>query len=42
MLCREHGQQLTELHAATKNDDDGLNGFELFGIIKETGVVRTV
>ena len=49
MLCREHGQQLTELHnAATtttnENDDDGLNlnGFELFGIIKETGVVRDV
>ena len=49
MLCREHGQQLTELHnAATTtttnddDDDDGLNGFDLFGIIKETGVVRDV
>ena len=51
MLCREHGQQLTELHnaatTATTNDnddDDGLNlnGFDLFGIIKETGVVRDV
>ena len=44
MLCREHGQQLTELHnaATTNDDDDGLNGFDLFGIIKETGVVRDV
>ena len=49
MLCREHGQQLTELHTAATtttndNDDDGLNlnGFDLFGIIKETGVVRDV
>ena len=45
VLCREHGQQLTELHNAattTTNNDDGLNGFDLFGIIKETGVVRTM
>jgi hypothetical protein len=50
VLCREHGQQLTNLAATTgKNDDDdddndglNLNGFELFGIVKETGVVRTV
>ena len=44
MLCREHGQQLTELAATTNDDDDddGLNGFDLFGIIKETGVVRDV
>jgi hypothetical protein len=52
VLCREHGQQLTNLAATTtgkKDDDDddyndglNLNGFELFGIVKETGVVRTV
>jgi hypothetical protein len=43
VLCREHGQQLTELAATTNDDDDdGLNGFDLFGIIKETGVVRDV
>jgi hypothetical protein len=41
VLCREHGQQLTDL-AATTNKNDGLNGFKLFGIIKETGVVRTL
>lgn len=35
MLCREHGQQLTELAASNKID-----GFNLFGVIKETGVVR--
>jgi len=32
-LCREHGQQLSEL-AANKS----LDGFELFGVVKETGV----
>lgn len=34
-MCREHGQQLTELAASNKID-----GFNLFGVIKETGVVR--
>jgi len=32
-LCREHGQQLSELAA-----DKSLDGFELFGVVKETGV----
>jgi hypothetical protein len=32
-LCREHGQQLMELAA-----EENLNGFGLFGLIKETGV----
>eukprot|EP00980_Cylindrotheca_fusiformis_P010591 scaffold2353_cov134-Cylindrotheca_fusiformis.AAC.14 len=36
MLCREHGQQLKELAADTETNP--LEGFELFGIIKETGV----
>jgi hypothetical protein len=34
-LCREHGQQL----AAAKRDTNQLEGFNLFGVIKETGVV---
>lgn len=55
VLCREHGQQLTDLktkkkmkskfaaETATKTNDDTttnnyLDGFELFGIVKETGV----
>lgn len=33
-MCREHGQQLMQL--AVK--DNSLEGFELFGIIKETAV----
>jgi hypothetical protein len=33
-LCREHGLQLSELAAENK-----LEGFGLFGVIKETGVV---
>jgi len=51
-LCREHGQQLTDLKTRTKktsaaetknnnnnnNANDYLDGFELFGIVKETGV----
>ena len=59
VLCREHGQQLTDLKQKkfaaekqqdntdgnngtnTKNSDNQyLEGFELFGIVKETGVVR--
>ena len=40
VLCREHGQQLTEL-AASAEKEKSLDGFELFGVIKETGVVRT-
>lgn len=40
MLCREHGKQLKELAADT--DKNLLDGFELFGIIKETGVVSDV
>jgi hypothetical protein len=35
-LCREHGQQLAKLAA----DGSSFEGFELFGIVKETGVVR--
>jgi len=35
VLCREHGQQLTELAASAENE---LDGFELFGVVKETGV----
>ena len=35
MLCREHGQQLLKLSA---RDDSPLEGFNLFGIIKETAV----
>jgi len=35
VLCREHGQQLTMTSAATTK---GFDGFELFGIVKETGV----
>jgi hypothetical protein len=33
-LCREHGQQLTELAA----ENDSFKGFDLFGVVKETGV----
>jgi hypothetical protein len=36
VLCREHGQQL----AAAKRDTNQLEGFNLFGIIKEAGRVR--
>jgi hypothetical protein len=36
VLCREHGLQL----AAAKRDTNQLEGFNLFGIIKETGRVR--
>ena len=45
MLCREHGQQLTSVATTTTKDTtepEGFEGFELFGIVKETGVVRTV
>jgi len=35
VLCREHGQQLLQLSA---RDDAPLEGFNLFGIIKETAV----
>lgn len=35
VLCREHGQQLTELAA---HSDKPFDGFGLFGIVKETGV----
>ena len=38
MLCREHGQQLLQLSA---RDDSPLEGFNLFGIIKETAVDDT-
>jgi len=34
-LCREHGQQLSQLAA---NNQKQLEGFELFGVVKETGV----
>lgn len=34
-MCREHGQQL--LHLSAQNDSP-LDGFDLFGVIKETGV----
>jgi hypothetical protein len=37
-LCREHGQQLAELAAASKGINE-LEGFELFGVVKESGVV---
>jgi len=36
VLCREQGQQLTDL--AANIDTRPLDGFELFGLIKETGV----
>lgn len=32
-MCREHGQQLSKLAA-----DQQLDGFQLFGVVKETGV----
>jgi hypothetical protein len=35
VLCREHGQQLLHLSA---RDDQPLDGFNLFGVIKESGV----
>jgi len=47
VLCREHGQQLTNLknkksaaetNNNNNNDNKFLDGFELFGIVKETGV----
>jgi hypothetical protein len=41
VLCREHGQQMTEL-AAAESTQDSLQGFGMFGIIKETGVVSSV
>jgi len=34
-LCREHGQQLTELAA---NEPTILSNFGMFGVVKETGV----
>lgn len=34
-MCREHGQQLLKLSA---RDDAPFEGFEVFGVIKETGV----
>jgi len=37
-LCREHGQQLTEIAASS----DAMKGFGIFGVVKETGVVRGV
>jgi hypothetical protein len=44
VLCREHGQQLMQLAAEndekTSSSSSSLKGFELFGVIKETGVVR--
>lgn len=33
-MCREHGQQLSELAAESTT----LDGFDLFGVVKETGV----
>jgi len=40
-LCREHGLQLTRL-AANENENKALfDGFNLFGVIKETGVDDT-
>jgi len=33
-LCREHGQQLTEIAASS----DAMKGFGIFGVVKETGV----
>jgi len=39
VLCREHGQQLTSAATTNKNEpEEGFEGFELFGIVKETGV----
>lgn len=35
-MCREHGQQLK--HLAADKEKNPLDGFELFGIIKEVGV----
>ena len=37
VLCREHGQQLTELAAS---EPEILSNFGMFGVVKETGVVR--
>lgn len=34
-MCREHGQQLSELAASSESL---LDGFQLFGVVKETGV----
>lgn len=34
-MCREHGQQLTELAAS---EPEIFSGFGIFGVIKETGV----
>lgn len=36
-MCREEGKSLTELAAGTK-DSKPLDGFGIFGIVKETGV----
>ena len=37
-MCREQGQQLTDL--ATKDDENAnlMKGFEMFGVVKEIGV----
>lgn len=37
MLCREQGQQLTDL-ATDVTGTRPMDGFELFGLVKETGV----
>jgi hypothetical protein len=37
-LCREHGLQLKQL---AESESQLFQGFGMFGIIKETGVVRT-
>ena len=39
VLCREHGQQLLNI---SLQDSSPFEGFELFGVVKETGVVSEI
>lgn len=37
-MCREQGQQLTDLATKDEQNADLMKGFEMFGVVKEIGV----